>query len=109
MIVANMSYTHTLTITEARKKIFTITETVQTPGVSVILTEKGKPKAVLLSADEYEAWHETFAVAVEFSDIKKDAARARAEYKAGDYMTLGAYHKKHGLPRRTPKKRTKRS
>ena len=49
----------TLSITEARKRIFELAEEVQTLGVHYTLTEKGRPRAVLISPEEYEGWTET--------------------------------------------------
>ena len=43
----------TLSISEARKKIFKIAEQVQKPATHYTLTEKGKPKAVMMSAEEF--------------------------------------------------------
>jgi len=44
----------TLPITEARKNIFSIAEEVQKPDVYYTLTERGIPKAVVLSAERFE-------------------------------------------------------
>lgn len=45
----------TLPITEARKNIFNIAEEVQKTGVYYTLTEHGRPKMVMLSAEKFEA------------------------------------------------------
>jgi prevent-host-death family protein len=45
----------TLPITEARKKIFSIVQEVQKVHTSYTLTERGKPTAVILSAENYES------------------------------------------------------
>jgi len=45
----------TLSISEARKNIFDIAEEVQKPGVFYTLTEKGLPKAVVLSAEQFDS------------------------------------------------------
>jgi prevent-host-death family protein len=42
-------------ITEARKKIFNIAEEVQKPNTHYTLTERGKPKMVIVSVEEFEA------------------------------------------------------
>ena len=78
----------TISISEARKKIFEIAEDVQKPSTHYTLTENGRPKAVLMSAEEFESWQETIEVMHEFPDLKKDIARAEAEIKKGDYITL---------------------
>jgi antitoxin YefM len=78
----------TLSISEARKKIFDIAEAVQKPGNHYTFTEKGKPKAVMMSAEEFESWRETLEVMSEFPDLKKDIKEAESDYKKGNYITL---------------------
>ncbi|MCR4322522.1 MAG: type II toxin-antitoxin system Phd/YefM family antitoxin [Candidatus Azambacteria bacterium] len=67
----------TLSISEARKKIFQIAQKVQKPYIHYTLTEKGRPYVVIMSADEFESWQETLEVIQEFPDLKKDAEQAR--------------------------------
>jgi prevent-host-death family protein len=45
----------TLPISEARKRFFTIAEEVQKPNTYYTLTERGRPKAVIVSANRFEA------------------------------------------------------
>jgi antitoxin YefM len=73
----------TISISEARKEIFRIAEKVQRPSVNFVLTEKGRPKAVIISADEFESWKETMEVANIFPNLSKDVAQAEKEYKKG--------------------------
>ncbi len=44
----------TLSVSDARKNIFEIIDEVQKPNVYYTLTERGKPKAVILSAEKFE-------------------------------------------------------
>lgn len=44
----------TLSVSDARKNIFEIVDKVQKPDVYYTLTERGKPKAVILSAEKFE-------------------------------------------------------
>ena len=81
-----MSIKNTLSISEARKKIFDIAKQVQKPGQYFTLTEKGHPTAVVMSAEEYESIMETMEIMGDpklMSDIKK----AEEEYKKGEYVT----------------------
>lgn len=78
----------TLPITEARKKIFQIVQRAQRPGIYYTLTEKGRPKAVILSAEEFESWMETFEVMKDFPNLRTDIRAAEREYESGDYVTL---------------------
>lgn len=71
----------TLSISEARKSIFKIAEKIQKLGVYYTLTEKGKPKAVVISADEFESWQETLEVMHVFPKLEKDIEKSEREYK----------------------------
>lgn len=75
----------TLSITEARKKIFDIAQDVQNPGVYYTLTENGKPKAVIVSYEEYESLIETIDVMSEMPDLAKDIKEADRAVKTGEY------------------------
>jgi len=87
----------TLPISEARKKIFRIAEKVQKPATYYTLTEKGRPKVVILSADEFESWQETLEVMRIFPKLGKDVKRAEKQYKKGDYLTLEKVLSKEGF------------
>jgi len=80
-----MNIKTTLPITEARKKIFKITDEAQKPGNYYTLTEKGRPKAVLMSAEEFESWQETMEVMREFPDLDKDVKEVDRAVKTGEY------------------------
>lgn len=87
----------TLSITDARSKIFTLTKKVQQPGTFFTLTEKGRAKAVVMSAEEFESWRETLEVRRAFPDLSKDIAAARRDYKKGNYITLEDLLAKEGF------------
>lgn len=76
----------TLPISEARKKIFKIAEKVQIPGARFVFTEKGTPKAVMISASEYDSLVETMEILSDpkaLSRIKK----AESEFAKGEYVS----------------------
>ena len=75
----------TISITEARKKIFKITDDVQTPSRYYTLTKKGRPKAVIMSAEEFESWQETLEVMKEFPTLDKDIKKIDQAVKSGEY------------------------
>jgi len=87
----------TLPISEARKKIFKIAEKVQKPSTYYILTEKGRPKVALMSAEEFESWQETLEAIRDFPNLEKDIKKAENEYKRGDYSTLESVLFKEGF------------
>ncbi|MFA6284994.1 MAG: type II toxin-antitoxin system Phd/YefM family antitoxin [Parcubacteria group bacterium] len=80
-----MSAKTTISITEARRKFFDIAEEVQKPGTYYILTDKGRPKAVMMSVEEFESWQETLEVMQDFPDLKKDLDETEKAIKTGAY------------------------
>ncbi len=101
----------TIPISQARKNIFALVEDVQTPGTIYTVTEKGYPKAVIMSAEEFESWNETLEVIKDFPNLKKDIKRSLSEYKRGEYVTLDQLTRgtSYALSSHRPKKRTKKS
>jgi len=75
----------TLPISEARKKIFKIAEMVQKPATHYTLTEKGKPKVVIMSAEEFESWQETLEVMRDFPDLDKTIKEVDRDVRTGKY------------------------
>lgn len=75
----------TLSISEARKKFFEIAEEVQKPGVYYTLTDKGRPKAVILSYEEYESIIETLEIMEEMPNLAKDIKEVDRAVKTGEY------------------------
>ncbi|MBI3459199.1 type II toxin-antitoxin system Phd/YefM family antitoxin [Candidatus Azambacteria bacterium] len=66
----------------------------QKPSKYYTLTEKGRPKVVMMSAEDFESWQETLEVRKDFPNLEKDIKRAREDYKKGDYVTLNDLLKK---------------
>lgn len=81
----HMDIKTTLPISEARKKIFKISDDVQKTGRHYTLTENGHPKAVILSAEEYESMMETMEVERLFPDLDKDIAEVKRAMKTGEW------------------------
>jgi len=84
----HMNTKTTLPISEARSKIFKIANEVQKTSNYYTLTESGRPKAVIISADDFESWQETLEVIRDFPDIKKDIKKAEKEFEKGEFLTL---------------------
>ena len=80
-----MSVKNTISITEARNNLFNIAEEVQKPSNHYTLTEKGRPKVVILSAEEYESMVETMEVDRLFPNLDKDIAETEEAFKSGEY------------------------
>lgn len=49
----------TLPVTEARKKLTDLVDKASSQLDEYVITVKGKPKAVLISSEEFEGWKET--------------------------------------------------
>ncbi len=75
----------TISITQARKKIFNIADDIQKTGSHYVLTENGISKVVMLSAEEFDSWTETLEVMKDFPNIEKDIKEAESDYKSGKY------------------------
>jgi prevent-host-death family protein len=75
----------TISITEARKNIFAIAEEVQKPNNYYTLTQNGRAKAVLMSADEFESWQETMEVMRDFPNLDKDIKEVELAIESGEY------------------------
>ncbi len=117
---------NTLPASEARKKIFQIIKEVQRPDVFFTLTLMGKPKAVILSADEFESWQETVETLKDIPDLKKDIEETEKAIKSGEYKSWISLEeilakegflvadnvfdkKKYGIPSKNPTKSKKRT
>ncbi|MFA6917855.1 MAG: type II toxin-antitoxin system Phd/YefM family antitoxin [Candidatus Gracilibacteria bacterium] len=89
----------TLPISEARKNIFRIADEAQKYGNYYTLTEKGKPKIILMSAEEFESWQETLEVMGD-PEILNAIKETEADVESGaykNYMTLEALLSEEGF------------
>lgn len=80
-----MSIKNIISITEARNNFFKITDQVQKNGAYFTLTEHGRAKVVIMSAEEFESWRETVEVMKEFPDLDKDIKETDKAIKSGEY------------------------
>ncbi len=72
----------TLPVTEARGKLTKLIDEVNDKFEQIEITKNGRPKAILMSADEFDSWKETIEI---LSDEKlmKDIKEAEKEFKEG--------------------------
>ncbi len=98
----------TISITEARKRIFEIADEVQTPGVHFTLTEKGKPRMLVMSPEEFEGWMETLDIMAEDPGALDAIKEAQEDFKKGYYVTLEELRKEYGISDTSRPKRKKR-
>ncbi len=82
-----MNSKNVLSLTNTRKRIFELVEEVQKPEVYYTLTENGKPKAVLMSAHQFDSLMEDLEI---LSDpgFAKRMESVEKEFERGEYVTL---------------------
>lgn len=77
----------TISITEGRRRLFQIAKEVQNPDTTYVLTDKGKPKMMVMSPDEYDSIIETMEILSD-TNLLNDIKLAEEDYKAGKTITL---------------------
>jgi prevent-host-death family protein len=82
----NIKMKNIISISEARSKIFEIAEKVQKLGEIFTFTENGKPKVVMMSAEEYENIIEDMALMKNRKFMAK-VERAAEEFANGEYLS----------------------
>jgi len=87
---------NTISISEARKRIFEIAEEVQKPDKYYTLTEKGRAKAVLMSADQFNSIMQTIDILSD-PNILENIKTAENEYKKGEYIAWEDLKKEIGF------------
>ncbi len=82
--------------TEARAHLTDILDTVEAQQEHVIITRKGRPAAVVLSAEEYEALGETLEI-LQDEDALEALCESERDVRAGRLTTLDEVRRKLGL------------
>lgn len=95
-----MSVKNTISITEARKRIFDIAKAVQRPGVVYTLTENGRSKVTVLSAEEYDSLMETLEILSDPTASKR-IEQAEKEIERGEYVSWDDFKKDWGYGMKT--------
>ncbi|VAX27157.1 hypothetical protein MNBD_NITROSPIRAE01-2044 [hydrothermal vent metagenome] len=78
----------TLSLSEAKMKLSELVEAVRSVDEEVVITKNGRPAAVLISPDEFEAWKETITIRSDSSlmkEIKKGLQSLEKKESAGLY------------------------
>lgn len=91
----------TLSLTEARKRIFDIAEDVQKPGKYYTFTENGSPKAVLMSSDQFDSLIEDLELAGDPGFAKRMEA-VEKEFERGEFSSWEDVKKELGLHKLQP-------
>lgn len=88
-----MNSQNIISATEARKNLFNILEKVSKPDTFFTLTERGKAKAVIMSAEEFESWAETLELLYMFPNLKGDLKKGEKDIKEGKTILLSELKK----------------
>ena len=82
----NIKMKNIISISEARSKIFEIADKVQKLGQIFTFTENGKPKVVMMSAEEYENIIEDMAL-MKNRKFMARVEKAAEEFAKGEYLS----------------------
>ncbi len=80
----------TISTTEARQKFAEVIESVEKTGARYTLTVNGKPKAVLINAEELESLQETMEILSDAHAMKRIRA-AEKDIANGDTISLDQF------------------
>ena len=80
-----MDVKNTLPITEVRKNLFNIIDKVERTRTHFTVTENGRPKAIIMSAEEFESLRETLEVMRLAPDLPKRIEKVERDFKTGKY------------------------
>ncbi len=86
----------TVPFTEARAKLTELLDQVNERHEHVVITRNGRPAAVVLSSDEYEALAETLEV-LEDDDALEALRESEADVRAGRVYSLDEVRRELGL------------
>lgn len=77
----------TLSLSEAKMKLSSLVERINSLDEEIVITKNGRPAAVLVSPDEFDGWKETFLIHSEpgFDKEIKKGLKALKEKKAELY------------------------
>jgi prevent-host-death family protein len=73
---------NTLSVSEAKMKLSSLVDSVNSTDEEVVITKNGRPVAVLVSPEEFESWRETISVHTD-SDLMKEIKKGLAALKKG--------------------------
>lgn len=92
----NMNIKTTLSATEVRNNFFDILDEIEQTNVPYTITRAGKPKAVIMNAEEYESWMETLDI-MSNPETVRGIEEGRKDLKEGRYITLEEFMAKNKL------------
>ena len=84
-----------ISTTEESKNLFSIVDAVASPNIFYTLTDRGRAKAVIMSADEFESWAETLDLVSLIPNLRNRIRESEKEIKAGKFSTLKQFLQKY--------------
>lgn len=82
-----MNVKTTKSATEVRKDFFDILDQVESSGIPYTITKAGKPVVVMMSAEQYESWEETWDIMSD-PELVKGIAQGEKDLAEGRYSTF---------------------
>ena len=72
----------TLPVTEARERLTELVDEVNNKFEQIEITKNGKPRAVIMSAAEFDSWKETLEILSD-EQLMKDIKQAEKDFREG--------------------------
>lgn len=91
-----MNIKTTLSATEVRNNFFDILDKISQTSIPYTITLGGKPKAVIMNAEEYESWAETLDI-MSNPETVKGIEQGKKDIAEGRYVTLDELMREEGL------------
>ncbi len=82
-----MDIKNTISSTEARTKFAEVIDNAGNGGARYTLTVNGRPKVVIMSADEFEGWQETIEILSEPGALER-IKKSEKQIERGEFVTL---------------------
>ncbi len=100
--------TKNMTATEARQNFFQLLEEAERPGMAVTITHEGRPKAIVMSVEEFEGWQETLEIMSD-PELLRDIRLGMRQRDAVplEALTASGHATSRGVSRRPQTKRGK--
>jgi len=86
----------TLPVTEVRKKLTNLVDEVNGKFEQIVITKNGRPRALLMSVDEFDSWQETLEILSD-KNLMREIKQAEKEYKEGKTTTLEEFKQELNL------------
>lgn len=75
-----------LSLTQARKDLFKLSEEVQHPSTYITLTLEGQPKVVMMSSEEFDSIMETMEILSDPQALQ-NIREAEADFEKGNFVS----------------------